>query len=336
MQTWRDKWTRFCKKVRDNNGKGIRVSLFSATWPLHVQDKWKEWTGGNQVCIKINTMTVGENPLPVPDMASQDETNDAKPAAADSVASENKSKTRELDFAKIPSHVAQILHVCAAHKKPRKLMNTLQKIRKEEGRQRGLCLVFFAKIKTLQYVSKLLNQEGFKAAEFHSQMNQNMREKTLLNFKAGKMPTLLATDIAARGIHVNNIEYVINYDFPGSLDQVRDFVICLFEPSLFWLLYLIPNHVHSRKQYVHRCGRAGRDQSSSATVYSFFTRDFAPMAKDVIALLGSSNAWIDPNLKELVGTDGGTNKKQKRQRIEKDQESAFERRLDEKVTGKQS
>lgn len=57
------------------------------------------------------------------------------------------------------------------------------------------------------------------------------------------------------------------------------------------------------------------------------------MAKDVIALLGSSNAWIDPNLKELAGTDGGTNKKHKRQRIEKDQESAFERRLDEKVTG---
>lgn len=83
---------------------------------------------------------------------------------------------------------------------------------------------------------------------------------------------------------------------------------------------------------MHRCGRAGRDQSSSATVYSFFTRDFAPMAKDVVALLGYSNAWIDPNLEELVGTDGGgEKKKQKRQRIEKDQESTFERNgLDEK------
>ena len=66
-------------------------------------------------------------------------------------------------------------------------------------------------------------------------------------------------------------------------------------------------------QYVHRCGRAGRYQSSSATVYSFFTRDFAPMAKDVLALLESSNAWIDPNLVELVGTDGRAKKKQRRQ-----------------------
>jgi superfamily II DNA/RNA helicase len=214
------------KQLRDNNEEGIRVSIFSATSPLNVQDKWKEWTGGNQVCIKINTMTLGENACPVHDTASHDETNDAKPAA-DSVALENKTKTRELDFSMIPSHVVQILHVCSAHKKPRKLMNTLQKIRKEESRQRGLCLVFFAKIKTLQYVSKLLNQEGYKAAEFHSQMKQSMREKTLLNFKAGKMPTLLATDIAARGIHVSNIEYVVNYDFPGSLDQVR-VSLCVF------------------------------------------------------------------------------------------------------------
>jgi ATP-dependent RNA helicase RhlE len=62
---------------------------------------------------------------------------------------------------------------------------------------------------------------GYRAAEFHSQLTQSMREQTLVNFKSGKMPTLLATDVAARGIHINNIQYVINYDFPGSLDQVN-------------------------------------------------------------------------------------------------------------------
>lgn len=78
-------------------------------------------------------------------------------------------------------------------------------------------------------------------------------------------------------------------------------------------------------QYVHRCGRAGRDQSSSATVYSFFTRDFAPMAKDVLAMLESSNAWIDPNLVELVGTDSRAKKKQRRQRDDKRQTNANEK-----------
>jgi hypothetical protein len=37
----------------------------------------------------------------------------------------------------------------------------------------------------------------------------------------GKIPILLATDIAARGIHIANVNYVVNYDFPGSLDQVK-------------------------------------------------------------------------------------------------------------------
>jgi len=98
----------------------------------------------------------------------------------------------------------------------------------------------------------------------------------------------LATDVAARGIHVKNVEYVINYDFPGSLEQ-----------------------------YVHRCGRAGRSKVSgrteddktekppNATVYSFFHRELAPMASDVIDLLRSCNAWVDPNLMALV--PGSTN-----------------------------
>lgn len=55
------------------------------------------------------------------------------------------------------------------------------------------------------------------------------------------------------------------------------------------------------------------------------------MAKDVVALLESSNAWIDPNLRELVGTDGCVKKKQKRQRLEGHEKLAFER-LDEKAS----
>lgn len=202
------------------SSKSIRVCLFSATSPVNVQDKWNEWIGEESVCIKVNTATIGETPVV---SSEQKETNALETTTSSATQSDvvaSKTATKQLDYSKIPAHVNQILHVCAAHKKPRKLMTTLQKIRKDKGRRKGLCLVFFARIKTLQYVSKLLNQEGYKAAEFHSQMAQSMRERTLMNFKSGKMPTLLATDIAARGIHVNNIDYIINYDFPGTLDQV--------------------------------------------------------------------------------------------------------------------
>ena len=113
----------------------------------------------------------------------------------------------------------------------------------------------------------------------------------------------MATDVAARGIHVKNVEYVINYDFPGSLEQ-----------------------------YVHRCGRAGRskvsgrageskaEETSNATVYSFFHRELAPMAKDMVDLLRSCNAWVDPNLVALIpGGDkqGGGESKRKKRKLNK-------------------
>jgi hypothetical protein len=60
-----------------------------------------------------------------------------------------------LDLSTIPSHITQTLHVCSNHKKEKKLMITINKIRQEEkergnGRGRGLLIIFFGRIKTLQ------------------------------------------------------------------------------------------------------------------------------------------------------------------------------------------
>ncbi len=72
----------------------------------------------------------------------------------------------------------------------------------------------------LSDVHGLLQKEEIQGVALHSQMNQQKRETQLNLFRSGKCPILLATDVAARGIHVKNVEYVINYDFPGSLEQV--------------------------------------------------------------------------------------------------------------------
>ena len=178
-------------------------------------------------------------------------------------------------------------HVCSYDKKQKKLILTLNRLYKNpknaqsSGRftsNNRLCIVFFAQIKTVKYASKLLKKEGLKVIELYGSIQQTEREKRLLDFRAGKVPILLATDVAARGIHINNVHYIINYDFPGSIDQ-----------------------------YVHRCGRAGRKQllsgedvsSNPPTVYSFFTREFAAMADSVIELLRSCKANVDPNLLAL-------------------------------------
>jgi superfamily II DNA/RNA helicase len=213
----------------------------------------------------------------------------------------NSTKEKVFDsllVSKIPSTVSQILHVCSDHKKPRKLIRTIQTIFNETNDKRNIPLgiVFCSTIKTVQFVHKLLKKENivWNCAELHSQLKQNIREKTISDFKCGKAPLLIATDIAARGLHVNNIQYVINYDFPTNLEQ-----------------------------YIHRCGRAGRKLSMTtatagtqqaannasreqkhtrkedARVYSFFSRFLAPLAPDLIHLLESTNQWIDPNLIDL-------------------------------------
>uniref|UniRef100_A0A7S4N6J6 RNA helicase n=1 Tax=Odontella aurita TaxID=265563 RepID=A0A7S4N6J6_9STRA len=185
-----------------------------------------------------------------------------------------KRRTDPNDLSRIPPNIAQTVHVVSSHKKPKKLMTTLRKIRAAESesgkRRRGLCLVFFKTIKGLKYTAALLRKEGIRCGTFHGGLRQEDREKSLNDFRCGRIETLLATDVAARGVHVNNVEYVVNYDFPGSLEE-----------------------------YVHRCGRAGRN-GSPAKSYGFFHRELKALAPDMTALLRSSGAWVDPNLLGLA------------------------------------
>jgi superfamily II DNA/RNA helicase len=59
-----------------------------------------------------------------------------------------------------------------------------------------------------------LEKEGVKAGAIHGDLRQTAREKSLADFSAGKLPVLVATDVAARGIHVDDVDIVIHYDPP--------------------------------------------------------------------------------------------------------------------------
>jgi len=98
-----------------------------------------------------------------------------------------------------------------------------------------------------------------------------------------------------------------------------------------------------KNQYVHRCGRAGRskvsghvgdnkkEDTSNATVYSFFHRELAQMANDVVDLLRSCKAWVDPNLIALVpggakqGDGESKRKKRKSNKIKDGEPDAVEK-----------
>jgi ATP-dependent RNA helicase RhlE len=80
----------------------------------------------------------------------------------------------------------------------------------------GLCLVFVRTKRGADRLASKLKAHGISVAAMHGDLSQAQRERTLARFTAGKIPTLVATDVAARGLDVEGIAHVINYDPPGD------------------------------------------------------------------------------------------------------------------------
>lgn len=123
-----------------------------------------------------------------------------------------------------------------------------------------LCMIFCNTKLMVEEVTQYLNRSGFAAEALHGDLNQSQRTRVMDAFKSARIPLLVATDVAARGIDVSGIDYVINYD--------------------------VPKH---DEYYVHRIGRTGRagKQGTALTICSgrrqyYMIRDLAKMAKSEI------------------------------------------------------
>jgi superfamily II DNA/RNA helicase len=127
------------------------------------------------------------------------------------------------DEGNVVSRIEQ--HVVRAHAMDK--IEMLARILQAEGR--GPTIVFCRTKRACQKTSDDLIERGFKAATLHGDMGQAAREKALNEFKGGKSDVLIATDVAARGIDIDGITHVINYQCPED-----------------------------EKTYVHRIGRTAR------------------------------------------------------------------------------
>lgn len=105
-------------------------------------------------------------------------------------------------------------------------------------------------------IARSLKSAGIGSEAIHGNKSQNTRQRTLSNFKERKTRVLVATDIAARGIDVDNLELVINYDLPD-----------------------VP------ETYIHRIGRTGR-AGNEGTALSFCSKDEKTMLRDIERLSG--------------------------------------------------
>lgn len=124
-------------------------------------------------------------------------------------------------------------------------------------------------------IVKDLHKFGIDAEAIHGNKSQNARQRALANFKSGATRVLVATDIAARGIDVDNLTHVINYELPN-----------------------VP------ETYVHRIGRTGR-AGASGIAFSFCDQEEREFLRDIQKLIGNSIPVVNdhPHVMEVSATD---------------------------------
>jgi superfamily II DNA/RNA helicase len=140
-------------------------------------------------------------------------------------------------FLRRPTHIrAEENDQGAIHERTRQFVYRAHSLDKEEiiaralqSEDRGLTMVFARTKRTAQKVADDLTERGFAAAAVHGDLGQGAREKALRAFRSGKVDVLVATDVAARGIDIDDVTHVINFQCPED-----------------------------EKTYVHRIGRTGR------------------------------------------------------------------------------
>ena len=127
-------------------------------------------------------------------------------------------------------------------------------------------------------LAKKLREAGVSAAPIHGDLRQSQREKSLADFTKGKVQALVATDVAARGIHIDDVDVVIHYDPPSDA-----------------------------KTYVHRSGRTARAGESGVVVSLILWNEEMEVRK-LMRRLGMKHPIVevfsnDPRLTDLVSWD---------------------------------
>lgn len=129
---------------------------------------------------------------------------------------------------------------------------------------------------------RILNKNNISSAAIHGNKSQNARQKALGQFKDHKIRVLVATDIAARGIDIDELAYVINYELPNVAES-----------------------------YVHRIGRTGR-AGAEGTAIAFCDATEKPYLKDIEKLIKQKISVIDGHPFPLVDVDAKIPPKQPR------------------------
>uniref|UniRef100_A0A3Q2SW76 RNA helicase n=1 Tax=Fundulus heteroclitus TaxID=8078 RepID=A0A3Q2SW76_FUNHE len=169
-------------------------------------------------------------------------------------------------------NILQIVDVCNDMEKEDKLIRLLEEIMSEKENK---TIIFVETKRRCDEITRRMRRDGWPAMGIHGDKSQQERDWVLNEFRFGKAPILIATDVASRGLDVEDVKFVINYDYPNSSED-----------------------------YIHRIGRTARSQKTG-TAYTFFTPNNMKQASDLISVLREANQAINPKLLQMAEDRGG-------------------------------
>jgi ATP-dependent RNA helicase DBP3 len=160
--------------------------------------------------------------------------------------------------------VTQVVEVVDQAARDERLLALLKKYHSSRSNR---IIIFVLYKKEAPRVESLLKRKGWNAAAIHGDISQAQRTAAVDGFKAGTVPLLIATDVAARGLDIPDVEVVINYSFPLTIED-----------------------------YVHRIGRTGR-AGKKGTAHTFFTAAAdKPRAGELINVLREAKQQVPEEL----------------------------------------
>jgi ATP-dependent RNA helicase DDX5/DBP2 len=167
--------------------------------------------------------------------------------------------------------VNQIIDVLSDHEKMPRLIKILEKQMQDGGK----ILIFTDTKKGADNLVRTLRMDGWPALGIHGDKTQQERDWVMNEFRGGKSPIMVATDVAGRGLDVKDITTVVNYDFANNVED-----------------------------YVHRIGRTAR-AGATGTAYTFFTSGDSKHARELIKLLAEAGQEVPEALQAMGGYGGG-------------------------------
>lgn len=167
--------------------------------------------------------------------------------------------------------VTQLIDVCSDQDKYRNLLRYLREYLTPKDR----VLVFVETKKGCDMLTRSLRMDGFQARAMHGDKSQEERDWVLKEFKSCMSSLLVATDVAARGLDVDDIRMVVNFDFPNDMES-----------------------------YIHRIGRTGRAGKKGHAVSFFVGQKNGRVARELIEILTRTNQNVPAELQSLSAFSG--------------------------------